>query len=203
MPAEFLAHVQAVAAALPAAPAAVNLCEDRYAFLVAFCALVLRGQVNLLPSSRAPQAISEVMAHTPGCYALGEQALDTKPPGYWRLPSLSDASAGPRRAVSPNIPADQVVAIGYTSGSTGAPAANAKTWGSFHASNAGNLRMLQRMVGNHFEVVATVPPQHMFGMEMSVLLPLLSETSASMPGARSFLPMSPPRWPRWPRRGCW
>jgi hypothetical protein len=54
---------------------AVNLCEDRYAFLVAFCAIVLRGQTNLLPSSRAPQAVDEVMAAHPGCYALGEQAL--------------------------------------------------------------------------------------------------------------------------------
>ncbi|MES1154747.1 MAG: AMP-ligase, partial [Rhodanobacter sp.] len=60
--ARFLAQVQAVAAGLPAAPAAVNLCEDRYAFLVAFCAIALRGQVNLLPSSRAPQAVDEVMA---------------------------------------------------------------------------------------------------------------------------------------------
>ena len=36
--AQFLAHVQAVAEILPTAAAAVNLCEDRYAFLVAFCA---------------------------------------------------------------------------------------------------------------------------------------------------------------------
>jgi len=74
--AQFLAQVEAVADRLPAGAAAVNLCEDRYAFLVAFCAIVLRGQTNLLPSSRAPQAIDEVMAAHPDCYALGEQALD-------------------------------------------------------------------------------------------------------------------------------
>jgi hypothetical protein len=34
--AEFLADVDAVAATLPSARQAVNLCEDRYAFLVAF-----------------------------------------------------------------------------------------------------------------------------------------------------------------------
>ena len=52
--AQFLAHVRAVAATLPVAEAVVNLCADRYAFMVAFCAAVVRGQVTLLPSSRAP-----------------------------------------------------------------------------------------------------------------------------------------------------
>ncbi|MEP7185395.1 MAG: AMP-binding protein [Rhodanobacter sp.] len=184
--AQFLAHVQAVADDLPSAPAAVNLCEDRYAFLVAFCALALRGQINLLPSSRAPHAIDEVMASHPGCYAIGEQALEPMPPGYWPLPSLDGALPPPAESLSPWVAAEQVVAIGYTSGSTGTPSANAKTWGSFHASNAGNLKMLQRVVGQHFEVVATVPPQHMFGLEMSILLPLLG--GVSVYAGRPFFP---------------
>ncbi|MFC5581994.1 AMP-binding protein [Rhodanobacter terrae] len=189
--AQFLVHVHAVAAGLPAAAAAVNLCEDRYAFLVAFCAIVLRGQTNLLPSSRAPQAVDEVMAAHPGCYALGEQALDPAPPGYRLMPSL-DVALPPETSTSqgdtswPMIPAEQVVAIGYTSGSTGMPSANEKTWGSFHASNAGNLGMLQAAVGGHVEIVATVPPQHMYGMEMSVLLPLLGEISVH--AGRPFFP---------------
>ncbi|WP_449427129.1 AMP-binding protein [Rhodanobacter umsongensis] len=183
---QFLAHVRAVAAGLPAATAAVNLCEDRYAFLVAFCAIVLRGQTNLLPSSRAPQAVDEVMAAHPGCYALGEQALDPAPRGYHRLPLLEAAPVSATDAPWPMVPADQVVAIGYTSGSTGAPSANRKTWHSFHASNAGNLAMLQAAVGTHFTVVATVPPQHMYGMEMSVLLPLLG--GVGIHAGRPFFP---------------
>ena len=184
--ARFLAHVHALAATLPTAPAAVNLCEDRYAFLVAFCAIVLRGQANLLPSSRAPQAVDEVMAAHPGCYALGEQALDPAPAGYRQLPPL-DMSGPPALAGAwPQVPADQVVAIGYTSGSTGRPSANVKTWRSFHASNAGNLAMLRAVVGERFEVAATVPPQHMYGMEMSVLLPLLG--GVGVHAGRPFFP---------------
>ncbi len=171
--ARFLAQVQAVAAMLPTAAAAVNLCEDRYAFLVAFCAIALRGQANLLPSSRAPQAVDEVMAAHPGCYALGEQALDPAPRGYRQLPPLDGASPPEPAAAWPTIPAAQVVAIGYTSGSTGAPGANPKSWASFHASNGGNLARLRALAGPQFGIVATVPPQHMYGMEMSVLLPLL------------------------------
>ena len=184
--ARFMAHVQAVAEQLPAAPAAVNLCEDRYAFLVAFCAIALRGQTNLLPSSRAPQAVAEAMAAHPGSYALGELALDAPPPHYRHLPGLMDAPADGGTLSIPTLPANQVVAIGYTSGSTGTPKANPKTWGSFNASNAGNLRMLHASVGKHFHVVATVPPQHMYGMEMSVLLPLLDDVAVH--AGRPLLP---------------
>jgi acyl-coenzyme A synthetase/AMP-(fatty) acid ligase len=184
--ARFLAQVRATAASLPDAPAAVNLCEDRYAFTVAFCAVVLRGQINLLPSSRAPQAVDEVMAACPGSYALGELALDPAPRGYRQLPPLDGYGAPARRLQWPSVPADQVVAIGYTSGSTGKPGANAKTWASFCASTAGNLSMLHALLDTRLEVVATVPPQHMYGLEMSVLLPLLGDVGVH--AGRPFFP---------------
>ncbi len=184
--ARFLADVHAVAETLPAAPSAVNLCENRYAFMVAFCAIALRGQASLLPSSRAPQAVDEVMQAHPGCYALGELPLDPAPRGYLQLPALDAARPLTAQPVWPLIPAEQVVAIGYTSGSTGVPSANLKTWDSFHASNAGNLALLRAAVGARFAVVTTVPPQHMYGMEMSVLLPLLGEVGVH--AGRPFLP---------------
>ena len=185
--AHFLADVRRVAARLPAATAAINLCEDRYAFLVAFCAMVLRGQTNLLPSSRAPQAVEDVMAAHPGCYALGEQPLDPAPQHYVLMPAFEQPTAVDAAFDVPAIPAAQVVAINYTSGSTGTPKANAKTWRQFHASTAGNLRMYREQVGASFSVVATVPPQHMYGLEMSVLLPLMGDVAVH--GGRPFFPL--------------
>jgi len=182
--ATFLAHVRQVASLLPEAVGAVNLCEDRYAFLVAFAALVLRGQVNLLPPSRAPHAVDEVMANHPGCYAIGELALDPAPAGYLRMPVLDEIP--PAYGEVPAIAADAIVAIGYTSGSTGKPKPNIKTWGSYAASNQGNIRMLHGVIGGPFDVVATVPPQHMYGMEMSVVMPLMSEVSVH--AGRPFFP---------------
>jgi len=182
--ATFLGHVRQVAATLPEADSAVNLCEDRYAFLVAFTALVLRGQTNLLPPSRAAHAVDEVMANHPGAYAIGELDLAPSPPGYLRMPVLDDVS--PAYGGIPSIPAEAVVAIGYTSGSTGKPKPNIKTWGSFVASNAGNARMLGLAIGDAFHVVATVPPQHMYGIEMSVLMPLLSDVGVH--AGRPFFP---------------
>ncbi|WP_304626426.1 AMP-binding protein [Rhodanobacter sp. 7MK24] len=183
--AQFLAHVEQIAGLLPEAPAAVNLCEDRYAFLVAFCAIARCGQANLLPPSRAPQAVEEVMAAHPGSYALGELALSPAPHGYRKLPALEACPDSEAEAV-PEIPMEQRVAIGYTSGSTGTPRANAKSWRSLCASSAGTLAMLGAVAGERFHVVATVPPQHIYGIEMSVLLPLLGDVSVH--AGRPFFP---------------
>ena len=180
----FLAHVRQLAALLPDADSAVNLCDDRYAFLVAFAALVSRGQTNLLPPSRAPHAVDEVMANHPGAYAIGELELAPAPKGYLRMPAMDDMAPGD--SAIPAIASEAVVAIGYTSGSTGKPKPNVKTWGSFAASNLGNVTMLARVIGTPFDVVATVPPQHMYGMEMSVMMPLLSPVSVH--AGRPFFP---------------
>ncbi|HEX7340716.1 MAG TPA: AMP-binding protein [Rhodanobacteraceae bacterium] len=171
--AEFLHHVHEVARHLPSARHVVNLCEDRYAFVVAFCAALVAGHTNLLPPSRAPQAVAEVLAAHPGSYTLGDQAAASTTSVHVRMPPLTAGSTADALPALSMIAADHVAAIGYTSGSTGRPQANPKTWGSFVASTAGNLGMLREHLAEPFHVLATVPPQHMYGMEMSVLLPLL------------------------------
>ena len=115
----FLAHVRRVASLLPDAESAVNLCEDRYAFLVAFAALLVRGQTNLLPPSRAPHAVDEAMAGHPGSYAIGELDLAPAPAGYVRMPPLTD-DVVPEQSV-PTIASDAIAAIGYPRGLTGPP----------------------------------------------------------------------------------
>lgn len=185
--ATFLGDVAAVTAVLPPAAAAVNLCTDRYAFLVAFCAVACRGQTNLLPPSRATQAVAETLAAFPGSYVLGEIAPTPTPQRFVRLPPLDHAQ---RVAGMPMLAAEQVVAIGFTSGSTGQPKPNPKTWGAFHASTALNAAALAQVVGlapgTLAQVVATVPPQHMYGLELSVLLPLLG--AFAVHGARPLFP---------------
>ena len=179
----FLAQVRGVAATLPAGAHAINLCEDRYRFLVAFCAVALRGQTNLLPPSRAPAAVDEAMAQHPDSYCIGDGELSPAPARYLRLPDVLPERIGD----APMIDDDALVAIGYTSGSTGRPQANPKTWGSFRRSTAQNLAALSDLwPEGEAHVVATVPPQHMYGMEMSVLLPLLGPVAVH--AARPFFP---------------
>lgn len=179
----FFAHVRGVAALLPPAGHAINLCEDRYRFLVAFCAVALRGQVNLLPSSRAHAVVADVQQRYPQTYCISDDALEQLPPDSFVLPAELPQLDGDL----PQLASDQLVAIGFTSGSTGTPSANSKTWGSFLASTAQNLQALQSLWGDaQPALVATVPSQHMYGMEMAVLLPLLAP--ATLQAGRPFFP---------------
>lgn len=189
--AQFERHVRGVAASLPAASCAINLCEDRYRFLVAFCAAAARGQTTLLPSSRAPAVVEQAMALHPGSYCIAEcMAGDTggtPPPGSHLLLNELPQSDGDSLLIDD----DALAAIGFTSGSTGQPAATPKHWGSFRIGTAQNLAALAGLLDDRAPdrvtaLVATVPPQHMYGMEMSVLLPLLGPVAVH--SARPFFP---------------
>lgn len=180
----FARQVRAQAASLPHARYAINLCEDRYRYLVAFCAAAARGQVTLMPPSRAPAVIDQVRAQYPDSYCLTDVDLSPAPPQCVRMPDmLAELDGAPL-----HVDVDALAAIGFTSGSTGQPRAYSKTWRSFRTSTAQNLAALHGLL-SAFEVthaVATVPPQHMYGMEMSVLLPLLGPVAVH--SARPLFP---------------
>jgi acyl-coenzyme A synthetase/AMP-(fatty) acid ligase len=173
----FLGEARALAATLGGHECVVNLCEDRHRFLTAFCAAALRGQATLLPSSRAPDVIDEVRRRHPSNLAIDDAAV-----------AATIAAAPPAMEAIPAIAANALAAIGFTSGSTGVPQANPKTWGAFATSTAQNLAALRDLwpADVQAQIVATVPPQHMYGMELSVLLPLLG--GAAVHEARPFFP---------------
>jgi acyl-coenzyme A synthetase/AMP-(fatty) acid ligase len=182
--ATFERHVRATAAALPPAAYAVNLCDDRYRFIVALAAAAVRGQVTLLPSSRAPAVIDAVLADHPDAICIGDADLASRPPRYWRLPETLDELGG----APLEIDGDAALLIGFTSGSTGRPTPNRKTLASFVTSTAQNIAAMDGLLANDgtTPVVATVPPQHMYGMETSVMLPLLGDVAVH--AARPFFP---------------
>jgi acyl-coenzyme A synthetase/AMP-(fatty) acid ligase len=128
----FERHVRAAAAALPTATYAINLCDDRYRFIVALAAAALRRQVTLLPSSRAPAVIDAVLAEHPDAICIGEGDHAPQPPQYWRLPEVLDELDGPPL----EIDGDAALLVGFTSGSTGRPTPNRKTLASFVTSTA-------------------------------------------------------------------
>ena len=174
---EFLGEARALAATLGEGGCVVNLCEDRHRFLTGFCAAALRGKTTLLPSSRAPEVVADVQRRHPSNQLLDDAAV-----------AAVIASAPAAVNDIPGVAADALAAIGFTSGSTGVPQANPKTWGAFATSTAQNLAALRDLwpADAQAQVVATVPPQHMYGMELSVLLPLLG--GAAVHEARPFFP---------------
>jgi acyl-coenzyme A synthetase/AMP-(fatty) acid ligase len=173
--ARFAQQVAALAAQLPAGGAMINLCEERRCFLIAYAAAASAGHTVLLPASRADQVVAELEAVHPDSYRCDDarvvQALDSPAAAH---------DVGHRGALEAVVSAAHVVMVGFTSGSTGQPKPYPKLWRSVHGSNACNARAiraaLEELGGKPVTtpaVVATVPPQHMYGMELSVLLPLL------------------------------
>lgn len=170
--AEFLRDLQIVSAGLPDANFALNLCEDRYYFLLGFCALLVKGAINLLPPNRQPLTLTELAQDYPGCYCLfdKDQPCDLPSINLAELLSKSAPDATNTPAL-PLIPAQQIAAIAFTSGSTGKPQANAKCWGTLAAT----ARLLGQRLGADLitpTIVGTVPPQHMYGLETTLFMVL-------------------------------
>ena len=136
--ARFLRQVRALAALLPDASHAINLCEDRHRFLLAFCAAAARGQPTLLPPSHAPDAIADIQDRYPEACGLGDSERPTIKGRYWRLPDALPEEEGPLPRVDP----EALAALGFTSGSSGEPAIHRKYWRAFHASTLQNFAAL-------------------------------------------------------------
>ena len=74
----------------------------------------------------------------------------------------------------PQIPPAQLAAIVFTSGSTGTPLPYKKTWGRLARCVRDGAARLGLLDGRSHTLIGTVPPQHMYGFESTVLLALLS-----------------------------
>ena len=172
--AQFIGAAARLAALLPDRPAAMLCCRQRLAFALGFAACALRGQVAVL-AEQAPGGIGDA-------YRLTDSGRD----GFTFDPAALLAGA-PWSAEPPLVPAHRLAAIVATSGSTGQPVAHEKPFGA--------LVQRSRAAGERFGlhetdpsgIVGTVPPQHMYGLETTILLPLHA-ACASWCGA-AFYPL--------------
>jgi acyl-coenzyme A synthetase/AMP-(fatty) acid ligase len=176
--AEFRQDVAAIIERLPRGAFMIDLCEDRYRFLAAYAAAAHVRHTVLLPPSRVEQIVAEVEASYAGSYRIDDAMVDAaissglgaRDSGLGR-----DREADESRSVS--VPANHTIMIGFTSGSTGEPQRFPKLWGGVAAGAARNMAAIRSALGcddsTPLSVLATVPPQHMYGMEWSVLLALI------------------------------
>jgi acyl-coenzyme A synthetase/AMP-(fatty) acid ligase len=167
--ARFLGEAARLAERLPPGAHLVNLCEDRYRFAVAFAAALLAGKTSLFPQSRHDAALQHVAAAYPDCGAIAEAPVPVLGERVLRYPA--DPGAGDWDGPVPAIDPSHVAAIVFTSGSTGAPRPNPKRWGHLVTTGRAGRAALDLAAGD-FNVLGTVPPQHMYGFESTVLLPL-------------------------------
>lgn len=166
----FLSEVAALADQLPDKPTVINLVDDRYRFLVGFAAALIRGQTTLLPAGRAPQALAQVARDYGNSYCLVEDQETIEGLPTCRIPKHNRSAMHHPRV--PQIPVAHAALVAFTSGSTGSPRANPKSWGSLVAVARSTGARLGLTVSDHMTVVATVPHQHMYGLETTIMLPL-------------------------------
>ena len=177
---EFLADVARLAAALPAGRHVFNVCGDRYRFAVSLCATLVAGKISLLPSTHTPEVVRQLASFAPDAFCLHDSPDCTIDLPRFRFPEPSQPTNPPHTNTNaeiatavPHIDGARVMAYVFTSGSSGAPVPHRKTWGFLVKSvraAAGRLELLDTQA---YTIVGTVPPQHMFGFESTVLLALL------------------------------
>jgi acyl-coenzyme A synthetase/AMP-(fatty) acid ligase len=166
----FLGAVAALAERLPDREYVLNLCSDRLAFAIGFGAALSRGQVSLLPPNDMPATLRQLGRSYPGMTCLTD-------PGT-RYPDIECMEVPPTCPTDeasppvPSFPAGQVAAIAFTSGSTGQPMPQVKTWGTLVRSVRGAGSALGIRALGPAGLVGTVPHQHMYGLESVILLSL-------------------------------
>ncbi|MBP0618966.1 AMP-binding protein [Cupriavidus consociatus] len=182
----FLADVALLAAALPEGGHVFNACADRYRFTVGLCAALLRGKATLLPSSQTPETVRQLCAFAPDVFCLRDQPAPAMAMPVFEYHEGVAAAASDACADVPSIPADRVLAYVFTSGSTGTPVPHRKTWGAMAGGARAAAQRLGLCDGRAWTLVGTVPPQHMFGLEATVMLAL--QGGAALASAPAFYP---------------
>jgi acyl-coenzyme A synthetase/AMP-(fatty) acid ligase len=86
----------------------------------------------------------------------------------------------------PVIAADQPAIVLFTSGSTGRPVPHSKNWGALVESATAAGRALEIGDLARAAIIATVPQQHSYGFESTVMLPL--QHGLALHHARPFYP---------------
>lgn len=169
---EILRAAHRLAVSIPAG-SVINLCRDRSRFTAVLLAALLRGDTSLLVSDRSPERLRWLLNEHPGSIIVTDTStLETGLPSH-RVTELDCTDS--KTEINPDIPSDRLVAIVFTSGSTGAPVAHEKRWGELvqrSLAAVAQFGLLQE--GEPETIVGTMPPQHMYGFETTILLPLHS-----------------------------
>ncbi|MFT8472436.1 AMP-binding protein [Acetobacter persici] len=169
----FLRVAHRLAENLPDQPV-VPVCADVFLFSLLFAATLIKGQYVLLSSDRSSLRLAELaQQHNAVCITLaGDPEVSQLPAGGKVLQSDVSLSDDPplsgHRDFNPVIDARRLVAVVFTSGSTGQPVGHEKYWGGL-VTRSVTARVLLDPEAGPASLVGTVPPYHMYGFETLVL----------------------------------
>lgn len=182
---KFLADVAQLRALLLPGRHVLNICRDRYRFMVGLAATMTANKISLLPSMYTRETVSRLVRFAPDLFCLSDDDNDID------LPQLLFPNGLPAAAATQNLPIPllpETLPVGYvfTSGSTGSPVPHLKTWGALVGSVRAEARRLGLLDGRKYAVVGTVPPQHMYGFESTILMVL--QCGSALNAAEHFYP---------------
>ncbi len=181
---QFLREVHQLAALFPAGKHMLNMCGDRYRFSVGLAAAIVANKVNLLPSTYTPQTVRQIKDFAPDAFCLTDSESCTVDLPQLRYPSTVPTAT--EIFPVPQIDGQQRIAVVFTSGSTGIPQSHPKTWSSLVSSVQAEATRLGLLCNPPCTVVGTVPPQHMYGFESTVLM--LWQSGNALSHAQPFYP---------------
>jgi len=156
---------------LPDIPFVIDYCERRDLFALALLAAWLRDQTALFPADRGEHTFQLLSEDHASLYSLSDGTLPFENPGNIRIDSSAQDTGEPLtdEIVAASAPWDLLAAKVYTSGSTGKPSVNEKTWGMLVTGGKAIPKLLQLDKFRQASVVATVPSQHMYGFETTIM----------------------------------
>jgi acyl-coenzyme A synthetase/AMP-(fatty) acid ligase len=186
--AQFLHDVAAVAAGLSATAHVLNACGDRYLFAVSLAACMQRGIVTLLPTARTPGVIAHLQSSATDLVLLIDRDEEADSAGGLPVHRIERVAhdASTATATAALLPGSQLVARMYSSGSTGQPLPQPKFWGSLVRNAAAQVERLSEVVPAGLALLGTVPAQHSYGFESTVLIAFAG--GAALTAARPFFP---------------
>jgi len=184
---QFLAEVSQLVALFPAGSHLLNMCSDRYRFSVGLAAAIVAGKVSLLPSTHTPEVVRQIKVFAPDVFCLTDSVHCTVDLPQLRYPVMGANQPEQADAFAiPQIDSKQRIAVVFTSGSAGSPQPHPKTWGALVSCVQAEALRLGLLHNTPCTIIGTVPPQHMYGFESTVLMAWHSGSALSH--AQPFYP---------------
>ena len=185
---EFLADVRHLSSSLPTGKHILNVCRDRYHFAVGLAAAIVSNKISVLPPTHTPEMLRQLQLFAEDVFCLHDNPdCDiTLPRLMYPVKPASTPGNKNKKISIPQINSHQLVAVVFTSGSTGTPVPHEKRWGALVRNIQVQSARLNMSDSAHYNIIGTIPPQHMYGLESTVLLPLL--TGNALSAAQPFYP---------------
>lgn len=159
----------------------INMCTDRYNFLLVFIASLISNQTTLLSSATNKNVIKRIIDQHHRTLCIGDnmhkQLLDSS----IDITSIQFSKKIKNKQLNIDIDPERIVAVVFTSGTTGMPKYLPKKWKTLKGAGMNMKKLLSKCgkdTGSSSNcIIATISVQHMYGLETTALTALQGETS--------------------------